>query len=74
MYKSLTYSRVSCHFVDLLPVLICQFESRKLILLLANKVCFQDSTEDWEAILDVQGRIIAVAVHTCVCALLSPEA
>ena len=60
-----TYSGISSKAVDLLAVLISQLEGGKLVLLLADRIGLDDCAEDREAILDIQGGIIAVAVYPC---------
>lgn len=60
-----TYSWVARKAMDLLPVFICQLEGSKLVLLLAHRVSLNDRAEHWEAIFDIEGCIVAIAVDAC---------
>ena len=61
--RTSTYSGISSQAVDFLAVLICQLEGSKLVFLLAHRIGLDDCAEDGEAILDIQGGVIAVAVY-----------
>lgn len=45
-------------------ILLSQTEGSKLILFLVDVVCFDDSREDWETVLRIEGSVEVVPVDT----------
>ncbi len=60
-----TNARVSGQLEDLLLVLIAELEGCKAVLLPVDEVGLDHRCEDREAVLDIEGGVVAIGVDAC---------
>ena len=60
-----TNAGISGELEDLLLVLIAELEGCEAVLLPIDEVGLDHRGEHWEAVLDIEGGIIAIGINTC---------
>ncbi len=67
-----TDARVASQAMDVLLVLVCQFEGSVLVLCLAHSVGLQHRAEHREAVLHIERLVVAVCVDACTFSKMVP--
>ena len=62
-----TNAGISGELEDLLLVLIAELEGCEAVLLPIDEVGLDHRGEHWEAVLDIEGGVVAIGVDTCTC-------